>query len=110
MRAVSACCFVLLSGCTLFQRAPESVEGNESCSIAIVVLGNATLDLTEDPARQRWWGWEDHHVYQPAKEDARFGYEFTDSFELVGDVTAPGSDLDSASVLHLGLALPRLFL
>ena len=36
MRAVSACCFVLLSGCTLFQRAPESVAGNESCSIAIV--------------------------------------------------------------------------
>ena len=94
-----------MCACALFQKAPESVdaEGHESCTIAIVVQGSAVLDLREDSSGDRWVGWEEHHVYQPDEEGGLFAYDFTDTFELVGGVKAPRSDLSDASSLALDL-------
>ena len=103
----SATIFALLAcastSCILFQKAPDSVEGSESCSIAVVVQGAAVLDLREDSSGDRWTGWEEHHVYQPSLEGEQFEYDFTDTFSLEGDVTVPRSDLDTADVLVLDL-------
>jgi hypothetical protein len=92
-----------LSSCSLFQAAPDTVEGHESCAIAIVVQGSAVLDLREDASGHRWVGWEEHHVYQPSEEGEDFAFEHTDFYELAGDVVAPRHDLDEASSLALDL-------
>ncbi len=94
---------IALPACTLFQKAPETVEAQESCTIAILVQGSAILDLREESSGDRWVGWEEHHVYQPSDESEAFAYGFTDTFELAGGVSAPSSDLSEASTLAMDL-------
>ncbi len=104
--AFLATCLCTLTACSLFQKAPESVEAEEeyeSCAIAIVVQGGAVLDLREESSGNRWVGWEEHHVYQPSEEGEVFAYSFTDTFELAGGVTVPSSDLDQANSLAMDL-------
>jgi murein DD-endopeptidase MepM/ murein hydrolase activator NlpD len=91
----------LCQACTLFEKAPETVEPYESCAIAILVQGAAVLDLREEGGPDRWVGWEEHHVYQPSEEGELFAYGFTDTFELVGGVTAPAQDPSEANTLAL---------
>ena len=92
-----------LASCSLFQAAPDTVEAHESCAIAIVVQGAASLDLREEVSGDRWVGWEEHHVYQPSEEGEDFGHQHTDFYELQGDVVAPRDDLEAATSLALDL-------
>ncbi len=94
---------LVLSSCTIFEKAPETIEASESCTIAILVHGAAVLDLREEVSGHRWIGWEEHHVYQPSEEGEQFEYGFTDTFELLGGGDAPGDTLSEATTITLDL-------